>query len=50
MFVFEGRVCVYSHRDKSTGAHADLAGVVALAQQLADGCGTEACDVVPPRA
>jgi hypothetical protein len=34
MFVFDGPVCVFSHFDQATGAHADLAQVLGLAQQL----------------
>lgn len=34
MFVFDGPRCVFSHFDQATGAHADLAEVLGLAQQL----------------
>jgi hypothetical protein len=34
MFVFDGPVCVFSHFDKATGAHADLGQVLGIAQQL----------------
>lgn len=40
MFVFDGTQCVFSHKDQATGAHADFAEVLGIAQRLA---GTEAC-------
>lgn len=34
VFVFDGDRVAFSHRDRATGAHADLDGVVALARDL----------------
>lgn len=47
LFLFEGARCVFNHFDPSTGAHADLKAVAAVAGQLAAdaGCGEAACDL-----
>ncbi|WIA37036.1 hypothetical protein OEZ86_014019 [Tetradesmus obliquus] len=42
MFVFDGPRCVFSHFDQATGAHADLAEVLGLAQQLGGSLATSA--------
>lgn len=34
MFVFDGPNCVWSHFDKATGAHADLAEVLGVARTI----------------
>jgi hypothetical protein len=35
MFIFDGPRCMLSHYDQATGAHADFASVLGVAQQLA---------------
>lgn len=43
MYIFDGPTCVFSHKDKATGAHADFGEVLGIAQRLAGpqdcGCG-----------
>lgn len=34
MFIFDGERCVWSHFDQATGAHADFADILGVAQQL----------------
>jgi len=34
MFIFDGELCVWSHFDQATGAHADFADILGVAQQL----------------
>lgn len=35
LLVFDGRSCVYAHYDAATGAHADLAVVLGVSQDMA---------------
>ncbi|PNH01460.1 hypothetical protein TSOC_012650 [Tetrabaena socialis] len=49
LFLFEGERTLLSHYDKATGAHADFAQLLGLAEQLAAApdCGEAACELPP---
>ncbi|KAG2491089.1 hypothetical protein HYH03_010533 [Edaphochlamys debaryana] len=50
MFMFEGDRTAFTHYDPSTSAHADLQALLSKASALtAADCGTDACEVPPPR-
>lgn len=45
MFVFDGPTTIYSHFDKSTGAHAEFSEVLKVSSFLDDSCGNDGCEI-----